>query len=192
MAWGCLAAFGLSTVAAFAVAGPDLLRERAAPGPGVDRGDVALATLGFLGLYPGTLVVAGLDAGRSLAEPALPVGFQLLALAVFVLGYAFALWAIRANPFFATFVRIQSDRAHRVIDAGPYRWVRHPGYAGTLVAHAALPLALGSFRALAPALVGILFFALRTAREDRFLAEHLTGYSDYRARVRWRLIPGVW
>ena len=56
------------------------------------------------------------------------------------MGYAFSLWAMRVNPFFATVVRIQSERGHRLIDRGPYRWVRHPGYAGAVVAHPALPL----------------------------------------------------
>lgn len=191
MAWVCLGVFATLTVVSFALAEPDLLRERAAPGPGVDRADVALATLGFLGLYPGTLIVAGFDAGRSALAP-IPIGIQLAALAVFALGYALALWAVQANPFFATFVRIQSDRGHRLIDTGPYAWVRHPGYAGALIAHVALPLALGSFWALVPALFGVGCFVVRTAHEDRFLSEHLAGYREYRERVPRRLLPGIW
>lgn len=192
MGWACLGVFGALTAGALLLAPRDLLLERAAPGPGVDRIDVLLASAGFLGLYPGTLIVAGLDAGRALAPPSIPMAVQGAALGIFALGYAFAFWALRANPFFATFVRIQGERGHALVDSGPYAWVRHPGYAGTLVAHIALPLALGSPWALAPALLGVGLFVLRTAHEDRFLSEHLPGYREYRSRVPRRLVPGVW
>ncbi|UCC77598.1 MAG: hypothetical protein JSW37_04345, partial [Anaerolineales bacterium] len=71
MAWAVLGVYSVSKAAAFAFVNPELIRERAAPGPGVDRGDVVLATLGYLGLYPGTLVAAGLDAVRF--GPAIPI-----------------------------------------------------------------------------------------------------------------------
>jgi protein-S-isoprenylcysteine O-methyltransferase Ste14 len=188
MGWAVLGVFGAMTAASFVLAPPGLLRERAAPGAGVDRGDALLASCGFLGLYPGTLIVAGLDATR----PPLALPVQLPAFAIFAAGYLFALWAVHVNPFFATFVRIQDDRGHRLVDTGPYAWLRHPGYAGALLAHLALPLALGSLRALVPAGIGVFLFVLRTGHEDRFLAEHLPGYREYQARTRWRLVPGVW
>jgi len=121
------AAYAVSKAAALAFVDPELMRERAAPGPGVDRGDVVLATLGYLGLYPGSFVVAGLDAVRF--GPALPIpqSIQVTALLVFALGYGFAFWAVRSNRFFATFVRIQDDRNHSVVSSGPYALVRHPG-----------------------------------------------------------------
>jgi hypothetical protein len=192
MGWAVLGVFAAMTAASFVLAPPGLLRERAAPGAGVDRGDALLASCGFLGLYPGTLIVAGLDWARSPIAPPLVLPVQLPAFAIFALGYLFALSAVHVNPFFATFVRIQNDRGHRLVDTGPYAWVRHPGYAGALLAHLALPLALGSLRALVPAGIGVFLFVLRTGREDRFLAEHLPGYPEYRARVRWRLVPGIW
>ena len=108
------------------------------------------------------------------------------------MGYAFSLWAMRVNPFFATVVRIQSERGHRVVDQGPYRWVRHPGYAGAVVAHLALPVALGSLWGLAPAVLGCLFLLARIQAEERTLRSGLTGYPEYASRVRWRLVPGVW
>lgn len=189
-AWLYLALFAAFTAATFLAVEPDLVRERAAPGPGSDRRDALLASLGFLGLYPGTLVAAGLDAGRGGAGLPLPV--QGLGFALFAAGYAFALWAMRVNPFFSTFVRIQRERGHAVVGEGPYAWVRHPGYAGTIVAHLALPAALGSPWAFLPALAGCALFVARTAREDRVLGEQLPGYDTYRRRVRWRLLPGVW
>ena len=192
MAWAVLGVYAISKAAAFAFVNPGLIRERAAFGPGVDRGDVMLATLGYLGLYPGTFVAAGLDAVRF--GPAIPISqsIQVMALLVFALGYGFAFWAVRSNPFFATFVRIQDDRDHSVVSSGPYALVRHPGYASALLAHLALPFALGSIWALVPAVVGTIFFVARTSREDRTLRDCLVGYREYQTRVRWRLLPGVW
>ena len=192
MGWAVLAGFGLLVLGTFLRVDPGLIRERASPGPGVVASDVALASLGFLALYPATLIVSALDAQRFVWSEPLPLALQLLALLVFGLGYGFACWALLANPFFATFVRIQEDRGHRVVTAGPYAWVRHPGYAGTLVAHLALPLALGSRWGLAPAVIGFALFVARTALEDRTLAARLPGYRAYQERVPWRLFPYVW
>ncbi|MEE8379468.1 MAG: isoprenylcysteine carboxylmethyltransferase family protein, partial [Gammaproteobacteria bacterium] len=168
------------------------IKERATPGQGVDRVDKVLATLGYLGLYPVTFVVAGLDAVRFGPAIPIPPSIQVMTLLVFALGYGFAFWAVKSNPFFSTFVRIQDDRGHSVISSGAYALVRHPGYAGVLLSHLALPVALGSIWAFVPAAVGTVFFVMRTSREDRTLRDHLVGYREYQARVRWRLLPGVW
>ena len=158
MAWAVLGIYSFLKAAAFAFLDPELIRERVAPGPGVDRGDVVLATLGVLALYPGTFVVAGLDAVRFGPAVAMAESVQVAALLIFVLGYGFAYWEVYSNPFFATFVRIQEDRDHSVVSSGPYALVRHPGYAGVLLAHLALPFALGSIWALLPAALATLFF----------------------------------
>ena len=192
MAWAVLGVFAGLKVATFAFVDPELIVERADPGPGVDRVDVVLAALGYLGIYPGLFMVAGLDAVRFGPAIAIHQSVQMTASLVFVLGYCFTFWAVYANPFFATFVRIQDDRDHSVVSSGPYAVVRHPGYAGALLAHLALPFALGSIWALVPAFIGTVFFVARTSREDRTLRDHLAGYREYQTRVRWRLLPGVW
>jgi protein-S-isoprenylcysteine O-methyltransferase Ste14 len=192
MAWAVLGIYSASKVAGLAFANPELIRERAAPGPGVDHLDKVIATLGYLGLYPGTLMVAGLDAIRFGPAVLIPQSIQIIALLIFAFGYGFASWAVLSNPFFATFVRIQNDRGHSVVSSGAYALVRHPGYAGVLLAHLALPFALGSIWALVPAAVGTILFIVRTAREDQTLRDHLVGYREYQTRVRWRLLPGVW
>jgi protein-S-isoprenylcysteine O-methyltransferase Ste14 len=143
-------------------------------------------------LYPGTLIVAGLDIGRVHWSPALPLFVHGLGFSVFAVGYLFALSAMRSNPFFETFVRIQADRGHHVVATGPYATIRHPGYAGACLAHMAIPLALGSLAALAAASIGVVLFVVRTKFEDDTLSRELAGYAEYRSRVRWRLVPGVW
>src|SRR3990172_2267301 len=128
MAWACLAAQVAFTVVGFVVLDPELIRERARPSPGFDRVDAALASTAFVafGLLP--LAVAGLDVGHLHASPPLPLALRLAALAACAVGQAFSLWAAVRNPFFSDFVRIQTDRGHRVVADGPYAWVRHPGY----------------------------------------------------------------
>jgi protein-S-isoprenylcysteine O-methyltransferase Ste14 len=105
---------------------------------------------------------------------------------------AFVTWAMVTNRFFSSIVRIQRDRGHIVCDGGPYRWVRHPGYAGGALAALATPLALGSWWAFVPAVLTILLTAWRTALEDRTLQQELPGYAAYTQRTRYRLLPGVW
>ena len=192
MAWAVLGVYSFFKAAAFVFVPSELLRERAAPGQGVDRVDVVLSALGYLCLFPGTFVAAGLDAVRFGPAIPIPLAIQVTALLVYALGNAFTFWAVLSNPFFSTFVRIQDDRDHSVVSTGAYALVRHPGYAGALLAHLALPFALGAVWALLPAAVGTVFFVARTAREDRTLRDGLAGYRVYQAQVRWRLLPGVW
>jgi protein-S-isoprenylcysteine O-methyltransferase Ste14 len=96
------------------------------------------------------------------------------------------------NKYFSTFIRIQEDRHHEVITSGPYHWVRHPGYAGVIVASIALPISLGSLWALIPAFVGACGFVIRTFFEDSILMEELNGYREYAQSVPFRLLPGIW
>lgn len=83
-------------------------------------------------------------------------------------------------------------RGHVVCDTGPYRVVRHPGYAGNLLALFGIVLALGSVWTLIPAAVAAIITVIRTALEDRTLQEELPGYRNYARRVRYRLIPGIY
>jgi protein-S-isoprenylcysteine O-methyltransferase Ste14 len=97
------------------------------------------------------------------------------------------------NPHFEKFVRIQHDRSHKVIDAGPYRIVRHPGYAFVIPGFVLCPpLVLGSWWSFIPAAAAVTVLVIRTALEDRTLRNELPGYKEYAHRVRYRLLPGVW
>ena len=172
---------------------PDLLVERAGSLDAEDaaRGDKALvlfaATVGPLI----TLVVAGLDR-RFGWSPRLALPLQLAALGVALLGYLVGTWAMAVNRFFSAVVRIQKERGHTVVNSGPYRIVRHPAYAGGVVAHLVVPLMLGSLWALIPAVLTAALVVVRTALEDRVLLEGLDGYVDYARQVRYRLVPGIW
>lgn len=191
MAWAFILVFSAFALIALLVLSSSLLAERSRLLAQGERGDVLLSVAFALLLYPGTLITCGFDRRFGSSMP-VPVWVEISALGLFVAGYAFSLWAMRANPFFATVVRIQSERGHRVVEQGPYAWVRHPGYAGAILAHLVLPLSLGTLWGLAPAVLGCLLLAARVVREERTLRSGLAGYSDYASRVRWRLVPGVW
>jgi protein-S-isoprenylcysteine O-methyltransferase Ste14 len=106
--------------------------------------------------------------------------------------YIFSAYALIENRFFSGVVRIQKDRGHRVISSGPYRWVRHPGYAGALITYLAIPFFLDSVWAFVPAVIICIAMVIRTRMEDETLQTELEGYRAYTQRVRYRLIPGVW
>jgi len=89
-------------------------------------------------------------------------------------------------------VRIQTDRGHHVVTGGPYRWIRHPGYAGSLITYPFIPLLLDSSWAYIPAGFIIAVLIYRTSLEDKTLQSELPGYKEYSEKVKYRLVPGVW
>jgi protein-S-isoprenylcysteine O-methyltransferase Ste14 len=153
--------------------------------------DKVLSPLMAISLTFPLVIVAGLD-HRYGWTPLFSTGLNILGLVIIALGYAFAAWALIENRFFSSTVHIQTDRGHSVCDSGPYRIVRHPGYAGNLLALPGMVLALGSVWILIPAMVALIIAVTRTALEDRTLQEELPGYRDYAQRVRYRLMPWVY
>src|SRR5207302_8239576 len=119
-------------VAAAWAADPALVQERIHPGPGA-KDSLRLAALVSMVVWGSHLVLAGLDVGRLHWSDSVPTAARLLGFAGLVGSLALMNWATRANPFFSSVVRIQEERGHRVVSAGPYRFVRHPGYAGGIV-----------------------------------------------------------
>ena len=137
------------------------------------------------------VIVAGLDY-RYNWSPEFPLWLIVLGFILISLGYAFATWALAENRFFSSVVRIQTDRGHVVCDSGPYRFVRHPGYAGNIPPLFGIVLALGSVWTLIPAALALIITVIRTVLEDQTLQEELPGYRNYARRVRYRLIPGIY
>jgi protein-S-isoprenylcysteine O-methyltransferase Ste14 len=136
------------------------------------------------------VIVAGLDHLFGWSG-LFPVWLNLLGILLVAAGYALSAWALAENRFFSGVVRIQAERGHAVCDSGPYRFMRHPGYAGNLLALPGIVLALGSWWTLIPAAAALVIALVRTALEDRTLQEELPGYREYARRVRFRLFPGI-
>ena len=185
--WAFIASFGIVGAVAVYSMDDDLARERfSPPDAGADRLSLRLVRLVALA----AVVAAVLDNSFGWTHVSTP--FRALGVVGFVVSFLIIVFAMRANRFFSAVVRIQDDRGHFVIEAGPYSIVRHPGYAGMIIAVPMSGLALDSWVAAAIALVYSALILRRVMFEDRFLRAHLAGYGAYAARVRWRLIPGVW
>ena len=169
----------------------DLLRERFKPAA-ASRDNLLLLRLAAAAIFLSHWVIAGLDVGRFHWSGVVPLSAQVAGLAAFVAGMFIWFWAMSVNRFFSSAVRIQSDRGHHVISTGPYRIVRHPGYASMCFLGIWSALALGSLWAMLPPLICSYLFIRRTIMEDRMLREELAGYAEYARRVPYRLMPGVW
>lgn len=172
---------------------PDLAQERAEAGSkeNVKPWDRILMPLMSICLPVMAWIVCGLDE-RFGWSPDLPDGIQLIALLLMFAGSMLGTWAMIVNRFFSSMMRIQSERGHTVVSGGPYRFVRHPGYAGNVLSWIASPVFFSSIWAAIPAILAIIVTVARTALEDRTLRADLSGYRDYAKIVRRRLVPGIW
>jgi protein-S-isoprenylcysteine O-methyltransferase Ste14 len=192
-AWAAFAvmlAWTAATAAVIVRFNPALLAERLGPRKGAKPWDTAiLSLLGIVQLA--RYITAGLDQ-RFGWTGGFPFAAQIAALAACLLGYALVLWATASNAFFSQVVRIQSERGHTVVTGGPYRFVRHPAYAGAVVYELAVSILLASWPAFLISILSTILLILRTALEDRVLLAELNGYPDYARQVRFRLFPGLW
>lgn len=134
------------------------------------------------------LIIGGLD--YRFDWSAMPAALQLVGLSLLIPSIFVAVWVLATNPYASRVVRLQNG--HEVITTGPYRYVRHPMYSGTLLTWVAVALALGSWWMFVPASAGILLFVWRTKREDAVLHEKLPSYRKYAAKTRFRLVQGLW
>lgn len=172
---------------------PDIIAERAGSMEKEDAKpwDRVLAPLmAFGGLF--IPLLAGLDENYRWPPAPFSLGLKIAAILIMVLAYVFASWALIENRFFSGIVRLQTDRGHHVVSGGPYRLVRHPGYAGSLWSYLAIPIILDSAWAFLPVVLLLVVVLVRTSLEDRTLQEELPGYREYAGRVKYRLFPGIW
>ncbi len=185
------AVLGLAGGLWFARVDPALLEERMRPmmqkdQPAADK--QFMLVFGFAALI--WFIVIGLD--RRWHGSDVPVALQALGYALLLAAMALITWVARENSFAAPVVKVQAERGHRVIDTGPHAIVRHPMYSGAVLYFAAIALLLGSWWGLVLSPVFFVLFSVRAGLEERALASGLPGYADYLARVRYRLVPGVW
>jgi protein-S-isoprenylcysteine O-methyltransferase Ste14 len=169
----------------------DLLEERQRPGVGAKAWDRRLLRV-YTMLTMVLFVMAGLDVGRLHWSDTVSLWGQIVALLGFALSFTFTIWAMVVNDFYSRIVRIQEDRGQYVVTKGPYRFVRHPSYIGSILSWVCAALALGSWLALVPVALIAATVVVRTALEDRALQTELGGYREYARQVRYRLVPGVW
>jgi len=166
-------------------------RMRFGRGQPVKPWDRVLAPLMAFSVLYLLVIVGGLDHRYAWTTP-FPTWVSVVGLLLCALGYGFGAWALVENRFFTSTVRIQTERGHQVCDSGPYRFVRHPGYAGSLLSVVGIPLALNTQWAFVAAGFALIVSVVRTVLEDHTLMEELSGYREYARRVPYRLFPGLW
>lgn len=190
-AWVYLGMMLVIIIANSLVTEPSLLAERSRLQEGTKRWDILLSSFTALWGPLIVLVIAGLDKRFGWSVP-FPAWVTVSAIALLLSGAGIGTWAMHTNRFFSATVRIQHDRNQQVIDSGPYRFVRHPGYLGGIIGHLAVPCLLGSVAGLLASIFVMAGIIVRTALEDHLLRSELSGYENYARRVRYRLLPPVW
>ena len=168
----------------------ELIAERGRKKENVEKWDKIITGIIIIPWYA-IYILAGLDI-RFGWSPEFSLWVHITALITFISGNALVSWAMVANNYFSTKVRIQYDRGHTVTSGGPYRYIRHPGYLGMIIFLLSTPILLGSFWALIPAIITVMLFIVRTSFEDATLKNRLEGYKEYAEKVKYRLISGIW
>lgn len=165
---------------------PDLLRSRLdAKEKQKDQGIVVkLSGLMFLVGF----IVSGL--GIRFEWYVLPMGVTVYAAIVFAAGYILYAEVLRENTYLSRTIEVQENQ--KVVDSGLYGIVRHPMYSATLLMFLAMPLMLGSIFSFIIFLTYPFIIIKRLKSEEEFLEKELEGYSEYKQKVKYRLIPFVW
>lgn len=170
---------------------PKLLNDRGKMQKGSKRFDKYIILTYFLFAIVITPLIAGIDKRLNLTD-VIPFYYLYVGIILYLISAIFSTWPMLHNPFFEGTVRIQKDKNHNVVNTGPYKIVRHPGYLGMLLGSISLPLALGSVLAFIPLFIMIILIFVRTYYEDTTLQKELTGYAEYCKEVKYRLIPFIW
>jgi protein-S-isoprenylcysteine O-methyltransferase Ste14 len=145
---------------------------------------VKLALIPFLLAF----ILPGID--KRLGWSNVPILIIVVAEILVCIGYVFVVLVFKENQFASRVIEVV--KGQKVIQSGPYRFVRHPMYLGATLMYIASPLALGSYWAIIPATFIIPIFIARIINEEKVLTKELEGYSEYKQKTRYRLIPGIW
>lgn len=165
---------------------PELLRRRlnAKERQTQQKGVIAWSGLLFIASF----LLAGF--GFRFGWYMLPRAWCLLSAGVFLLGYALFGEVLRENEYLSRTVEVTEGQ--RVVSTGLYGVVRHPMYFATLLMFLSMPLILGSVYAFLVMLAYLPVLAARIRGEEALLERELKGYSEYKQKVRYRLIPHIW
>jgi protein-S-isoprenylcysteine O-methyltransferase Ste14 len=167
---------------------PELLKRRTQVGTeGESRAQRIFIVVGLLGIL-GLFVVSALD--RRFGWSQVPVLVSVLGDALVVFSFYLYYLVFRENSYAAT--SIKTFEGQKVISTGPYAFVRHPKYVGDLFLVIGVPLALGSWWALALIVLTVAGLVWRILDEEKLLNHDLPGYVEYTQQVRYRLVPYLW
>ncbi|MCX6008349.1 MAG: isoprenylcysteine carboxylmethyltransferase family protein [Chloroflexi bacterium] len=171
---------------------PDLLNERMT---GLSKSDekswdkVLMTVIAIV--FFAWLIFMPLDAVR-FGWSQVPTWVQITGAVILLCSFCVFYLAYRTNPYLSPAVRIQKDRGQQVVSTGPYRYIRHPLYAGFTLFVPGVTLLLGSWYGLILGFVLVALTARRAVMEERALRDELKGYEEYMTKVKYRLIPFIW
>jgi protein-S-isoprenylcysteine O-methyltransferase Ste14 len=189
--WVYFVTFILLALFTMVICPPGLSEERMSPGANVKKWDYI-----FIAIYtPLNFLIpffCACDANRFYWSNSVPLSVSAIASLFVIASSGLTIWSVWTNQYFSSMVRIQKDRGQKVIQDGPYKIVRHPGYFGGVILYIFLPLLLNSWLGLIGSFILILAFFIRTYLEDLTLKRELDGYVEYSKKVRSRLIPFIW
>jgi protein-S-isoprenylcysteine O-methyltransferase Ste14 len=191
-AWLFLGVFSASTLAITLYLmrnDPKLLERRMHAGPGAEKEKSQkiiqlVATAAFITV----LVFPVID--HRFAWSVVPPYVVVAGDALVALGFVIVFLVFKENTFASSIIEVEAEQ--KVVSTGPYAFVRHPMYIGALIMLLGVPLALGSWWGLATIIPITLVLVWRLLEEENVLARRLPGYSDYRSKVRYRLVPLIW
>jgi protein-S-isoprenylcysteine O-methyltransferase Ste14 len=168
---------------------PNLLERRVKAGPGAEKEKSQrliqlFASVAFIGM----ILLPALDHRFSWSD--IPLFLVIAGDILIALGFLVIFFVFKENTFTAAVIEVAADQ--KVISTGPYALIRHPMYAGALILLLGTPLALGSWWGLLMFIPFAVIIVWRLLDEERFLSKYLAGYSEYKKKVRYRLIPFVW
>lgn len=107
-----------------------------------------------------------------------------------VSGTVLRAWGIRTlGKYFSVHIEIKDN--HELVESGPYRFIRHPAYAGNILQAIGIPLMLNAYYSLSVSIVLIFLFLYRLKLEEEVLIRDVKGYGDYIKRTS-KLIPKLW
>jgi protein-S-isoprenylcysteine O-methyltransferase Ste14 len=191
-AWVFLAVWGALSLAVTVYLmknDPKLLERRMHGGPTAEKETsqkiiMWIVSIGFVAIF----VVCALDHRWhwSAARGAVAIAGDCLV----ALGWLVIFFVFKGNPFTAATIELAADQ--KVITSGPYAIVRHPMYSGGLIYLLGIPIALGSWWGLLVVILTLPALIWRLFDEEKFLTKNLPGYSEYRDKVRYRLLPLIW
>jgi protein-S-isoprenylcysteine O-methyltransferase Ste14 len=168
---------------------PALLQRRLRGGPTAEKRTAQKIIMLFTSAcFIALLVVPALD--YRFGWTTVPLPLEIAGHVLVAAGFYFIFLVYRENTFTSATIEVAENQT--VISTGPYAIVRHPMYASALLYVLGTPLALGSYYGFLPAVAMVPFLMWRLFDEERFLASHLRGYSEYQQKVRHRLVPFVW
>ncbi|MFX0123089.1 MAG: methyltransferase family protein [Candidatus Hodarchaeota archaeon] len=136
-------------------------------------------------------ILIGFDVGQfQWTSPFVPSLFKYLGFSTLICSLIIFMLVIKENAYLSRVIEVQEKQ--KLISTGPYAFVRHPMYLGNVLFVLSLPIALGSYIALIPAVLFLICFIPRIIFEEKILIQELDGYQEYMEEVRYRVIPKVW